>query len=101
MPYANSLQAYPDVRQLFDQALESDKGLRLTFASENEATTSAGRFNAFRVRDRKENAKIYPADHPMHGNSVYDGLQVQVRKADKMVIIKKLDINHFNVETLT
>ena len=98
MPYPNSITSYPDVQKLFDQALASERGLRLTFETAQEATFNAGRFNAFRVRDRKENAKIYPADHLMHNTSVYDGLMIQRR--DTIVIIKKLDINQFNVEEL-
>jgi hypothetical protein len=98
MPYATSIHSYPDVRQLFDQALESEKGLRLTFETEAQAITNAGRFNAFRVRDRKENAKTYPADHTMHGRSPYDGLMVQ--RQGPIVIVKKLDVAHFNIEEL-
>jgi len=98
MPYAASITSYPDVQKLFDQALASERGLQLTFETEGEATFQAGRFNAYRVRHRRENAKIYPADHILHGKSEYDGLMVQRRGL--VVLIKKLDINQFNVEEL-
>lgn len=100
MPYPKSTSSYPDVRQLFEQALASEKGLRLTFESPEQATFNAGRFNAFRVQDRKENARIYPADHHLHAKSPYDGLMVQVRREEKVVIIKKLDAGNFSVEPL-
>lgn len=98
MPYSHSINSYPDVRQLFEKALESPKGLQLTFDHENQATSTAGRFNAFRIRDRKENEKIYPADHMMHGRSAFDSLMIQ-RKGN-VVTIRKLDINQFNIQEL-
>ena len=98
MPMAKRLTSYPDVQALFDKALESEKGLRLTFETHNEAVFQAGRFNAFRKQDRLANAKIYPADHRLHHASVYDGLMVQIR--ENVVNIKKLDINAFTYEEL-
>lgn len=98
MGFPNSIAAYPDVEALFDKALASDKGLLLTFADPKEATVNAGRFNAFRVRVRRENKRVYPADHPMHNATPYDCLMI--RKKGNEVRVEKLILERFNVEDL-
>lgn len=98
MGFPNSLAAYPDVEALFEKALASDRGLQLTFKNPNEATLNAGRFNAYRVRLRRENKRIYPADHPLHNSTPYDCLMV--RRKDNIVKIEKLVMERFNMEEL-
>lgn len=98
MGFSESIAAYPDVQELFDKALESSKGLRLTFKDKAEATINAGRFNAYRVRLRRENARVYPADHPMHNTTPYECLMI--RKKDNVVIVEKLMLERFNLEEL-
>jgi|SRR5881394_3190298 len=98
MPFANSIDAYPDVQGLFDRALESERGLKLTFKDHKEAVLNAGRFNAYKVRLRRENKRIYPADHPMHSATPYDGLMI--RRRDNIVIVEKLSLERFEIEDL-
>lgn len=98
MGFPESIAAYPDVEALFDKALASERGLKLTFNSPEEATLNAGRFNAFRVRLRRENKRIYPADHPMHGSSPYEGLMVRRKGCE--IKIEKLTVERFNVEEM-
>ena len=98
MSHPTTIAAYPDVEKLFDQALASDKGLRLTFETQAQATYNSGRFNNYRKLLRKENRRIYPADDPRHNGTAYDGLQVRLRGNE--VHIVKMDISQFNVTEL-
>lgn len=98
MGFPSSLSSYPDVEALFDKALESEKGLRLTFESSEQAIFNAGRMNAYRVRLRRENSRVYPADHALFGKTPYDGLMVKVR--GDIVEIEKLAVSRFNIEEL-
>lgn len=99
MAYASSVTSYPDLRNVLDKALESTKGVRLTFEDDKAATTFKGRVHSFRFLDRKENKKIYPEDHPMHGRSVYDPLMVKTVQPTVIDVVK-LDAVEFNVEEL-
>lgn len=98
MGFPESIAAYPDVEALFERALASERGLVLTFNSVSEATINAGRFNAYRVRLRRENKRVYPADHPLHNSTPYEGLMV--RRKDNIVKIEKLVLERFNLEEL-
>lgn len=99
MPYASSIHSYPDIRDAFDKALASAKGVRLTFPDEKAAITFKGRANSFRYKDRKENKKIYPEGHAMHGCSPYDPLMVKTVEPT-VVAILKLEAVEYNVEEL-
>jgi hypothetical protein len=98
MGFPDSIAAYPDVQELFDKALDSSKGLKLTFSSENEAILNTGRFNAYRVRLRRENERTYPADHPHHKSTPYDCLMIKRR--GNQVIVEKLQVGRYNIEDL-
>lgn len=98
MSFANNVTSYPDCQALFDKALASEKGLRITFESAQEATFQGGRINAFRVRHRKQNSRIYPADHPLHKASEYDGVMVRVR--GNVVELHKLTVEQLKIEEL-
>lgn len=98
MGFSESIAAYPDVEALFEKALASEKGLVLTFKDANEATVNAGRFNAYRVRLRRENKKTYPADHMLHNATPYDCLMI--RKKDNVVRVEKLILERFNLEEI-
>lgn len=98
MGFPESVAAYPDVEALFDRALASEKGLVLTFNDAAEATINAGRFNAYRVRLRRENKRVYPADHVLHNSTPYDCLMI--RKKDNIVRIEKMILERFNLEEI-
>jgi hypothetical protein len=98
MPFPNNITSYPDCQKLFDQALASERGIKVTWPSTDEAIFQAGRLNAFRVRHRKANGNIYPADHPLHAASEYDA--IMVRRDDNVVELVKLSNTNLNVEEL-
>lgn len=72
-----------------DEALDSERGIRLTFKARNAAFRFLSRCNSFRRLDREENAKIYlePA-HTLHGRSPYDILAMRCDGA--AVLIRKI-----------
>jgi hypothetical protein len=75
-----------------DRALDSVKGVRLSFDDERSARLFALRCNVFRSLDRKENKKIYVDEtHTMHGRSVYDTLMVS-RKGNTIEITPIRDL---------
>jgi hypothetical protein len=78
---SSSILSYPDIRQVMDRAIDSEKGVRLKFDTVKSAQTFVFRCNTFRSLDRKENKKIYPDEtHSLHGRSIYDTLQVKRRE---------------------
>lgn len=97
MPYSTSLTSYPDIVKVLDRALESRAGVRVTFETVEGVMTFCGRVHTFRHQDRKANAKIYPADHHMHGASVYDPLTIKRRKDCFQVEVIKLDAVAFDM----
>lgn len=109
MSYNRSPLAFDDIREVFDKALNSNKGLRISCVNRGAAFVLRSRFNYFRTIDRRESAKIYPTDHPMWAKSAYDKLVLRIpakgtdeenilyiekRRADKLrfeEIVEELD----------
>jgi len=105
MGFSKSILAYDDVREVLDQALASESGVRLKFGSNGQAVSVRQRFNSFRKSDRGENRKIYAEDHLMHGRSVYDKLVLKVPKKgepdDNYLYIHKRSAAWFEIEPLS
>lgn len=99
MPYAVSINAYPDIRAALERALNSTKGIKLRFENNQDLMTFRGRVHSFRCKDRAENRKIYPEDHPMHGRSVFDPLMVKTKSTTEVWVIK-LEGQDFQIEEL-
>lgn len=70
--------AYRDIYEILDKSLEDPRGIRLPFNTNADAKTQQMRFNMARVIDRRDNARVYDKDNPMHGQSVYDGLSFRI-----------------------
>ena len=88
---SSSILSYPDIRQLMDRALDSEKGVRLKFDTVKSAMMFVWRCNAFRSLDRKENKKIYKEEtHSLHGRSIYDTLQVKRREEQVEIVPVKM-----------
>lgn len=99
MAYNSSLTSYPDITSALDRALESPKGIRVTFDTDAAVHTFCGRVHSFRFKDRQINKKTYPPDHLMHGASAYDPLMIR-KAGDKTVEIIKLEGVEFKVEDI-
>lgn len=79
MPRTDAKFAYTDCYSIMDKALLDGEGVRVGRNSESEAMTLRHRLNYARVLDRQNNAKVYPPEHPMFGQSEYDKLQCTIR----------------------
>lgn len=73
--------AYQAEYDLFDQAIESDRGVQRLFkgreAGRGPAMNARVRLHTARDIDRRENRKIYPEDDPMHGQTLYAQIMVK------------------------
>lgn len=72
--------AYADCYELFDQALEKERGLQILCISEDKAKELQLRFNYARRLDRELNRAIYASDpnHPKYNRSEYAALMFRV-----------------------
>lgn len=91
MANAQGLSAYPTARTLLDQALESERGIKVKFQSYSEAFKFRMNCYTVRSRERKESVKIYPIGHALHGSSPWDGLELIIRDEDGRTITKGQD----------
>lgn len=98
MTFAKNLTSYPDCAKLFQEALASKKGIRVKFPTHGEAVFQGGRLNSFRVRHRRENGKIYPAEHPLHNASEYDAIMVRIK--EESVELVKLSNDELEIQEL-
>jgi hypothetical protein len=87
MPPSNSLLAHRDVQAALDRALANGRGVRIRVESAGHATNLRQRCYKVRELDRRENAKIFPHDNPMHGRSVYDALTMTPAEDDGTVYL--------------
>lgn len=75
--------SYTDVLEVFQKALDDERGIRVPFKSYSEARKYQTRLHSARAVDRLENKRTYPEpDHPLHGQSAYDILQVAIRMGE-------------------
>lgn len=72
--------AYDDCRTIFEKAMADPKGARAKTGTYDAAMQLRTRMNYFRTLDRRSNAEIYPADNPMHGQSLYDTYVCQIER---------------------
>lgn len=78
MSYNRSPLAFDDIREAFDRAISSPRGIRIACTSRGAAVMLRSRFNYFRKLNRAENVQIYSADSPMWNRSVYDKLVLRI-----------------------
>lgn len=71
-------QAYFALYEILDAAQASPTGVRMQVESHAKATNLRMRLHSARQVDREYNAVIYERGMPLHGASVYDGLQVRL-----------------------
>jgi hypothetical protein len=80
MPSPTNRLSYKDVYDIYDQALEDPKGIRLAFPDLGSARNFQMRMHHARAVDRRDNLTACPKGDPMHGQSTYDVLQVRIRE---------------------
>lgn len=80
MTLSNSEFAYKDCFRLFDQCMESARGLRIEYPEERTASYMALRFNKARMLDREKNSRMYSEAEPLYGKSIYDEISIRKRE---------------------
>lgn len=111
MTLPTTLGAYNECQKLFDKALEGHNGARAKFDDHATCMNMRTRLHYFRKLDREANAKTYPREHPMHGQSPYDDFVVQIipdvdgdywlyiqRRSSKILALETLDADDGLVE---
>lgn len=78
MSLPQSLGAYRDCQDLFDRAITDPKGIRVCLGTYEACFALRQRMHYYRNLDRKANATLYPADHPLHGTSATDDFILQI-----------------------
>jgi hypothetical protein len=96
MANSKSLLAYPDVQEVFDRAIASEKGVVLRFGSVKERDRFMYRCFTFRTLDRKNNIVLYPEAHTMHGRSIYDTIALFKREKDgtPTLVFEKIELKY-------
>lgn len=74
---------YSDSEEYFEQALASERGIAVDFATAGQATNFMQKLNSFRVKQRKTNSKVYPDGHPLHNRTPWDNIIVRKDPADE------------------
>lgn len=102
MSVSNSPLAYSDCREVMQSAIEDKRGVRVRMDSMGDAMHFRMRCHQARSLDRKENAKSYERDHPLHGRSAYDVLVLRlVEDVDcAWVYFEKVALDISRVESL-
>lgn len=85
-----SILSYADCEGYFNQALTSDKGIKLTFKDRGQRERFVRRCNKFRALLRKKNASLYPdPGHPFHSACQFDAVQVS-KDGELSAVMKKI-----------
>lgn len=104
MSYNKSILAFDDVREVFEQALASPKGIRITCENRAAATILRSRFNYYRKMDRSENGRTYPTEHPMWNKSSYDKLVLRIpakgSPEERVLFIEPRSASNLTVEEI-
>lgn len=78
MNFNKSPLSFDDIREAFDRALATLRGIKIPCETRGAAVLLRSRFNYFRTLNRKENRDTYPPGHQMYGRSIYDKLVLRI-----------------------
>lgn len=107
MALSNQIGAYEDCFNYLDRALADTKGIRFRLEDKDygRAVQMHMRMQQARVLERAQNARLYPSDHPQHGNCQYDKLIIRKPRADEdgffWIYIEHISANVDVVEALS
>jgi len=96
--FSRSPLAFDDCQDLFERALNSKKGIKITCQSHGEAMALRMRLHYYRRKDKEANASIYPREHEMHKASVWDRLVCRVD--DNVLRIEHRGTDHLIIEPI-
>lgn len=86
MPLAKNINAYEDIRQHFDRALQSQAGIRITTPTHGSAVSMRARFYAMRKLERERSLELYEPGDPRRGVSPYENLSIEIE--DNSVVLR-------------
>jgi hypothetical protein len=104
VPTSTSRLAFADAYECMERALKDEFGIRVRFETEGHALNFRTRLNAARNIDRRDNGRIYPDTHPMHGVSEYDKVSARIREVDGcwyIYLVPILGADSLEIEALT
>lgn len=105
MGFNRSPLAFDDIREAFDRAVTSPKGLRISCDTREAAFALRSRFNYFRSLDKRENRTTYPEGHRMHGRSIYDRLICRIppkgSPEEHVLYIEPRRVDNLKIEEIT
>ena len=103
MAVSTSRLAFSDCFELLERAINDHKGIRIKFASYDDAFAFRLRIHKARQLDRKDNEEMYEEGHKLHGRSVYDQLTCKIRNftGGTWLRIERLDTMEYEVESLS
>jgi hypothetical protein len=103
MAVSTSRLAFSDCFELLERAINDAKGIRIKFATFDDAFAFRLRIHKARQMDRVENKELYEEGHKLYGRSVYDQLTCKIRNFDggSWLRIERLDAIEHYVESLS
>lgn len=69
---------FKEIRAHYEHALDSPKGIVLSYPTPKDAESARMRFYTLARMDRKASLDIYPAGHDDRGRSVYDNIVISI-----------------------
>lgn len=82
-----SALSHDDLRDAFDRALASPRGIKILTESRSAMLHLKHRLYKFRNTDRKVSKDLYPPGDPRFGTSIYDALAIQ--QDETTLIVKR------------
>ena len=79
MAYSRNPPDFDRSVELLEQALASERGIRIICGPKAGATKQTFRLNEARAKIRAENREIYEFGHELHGRSPYEHFSIRVR----------------------
>jgi hypothetical protein len=86
-----------------DKAIADPKGIKVKFATGEDAWHFRIRLHTARKIDRIDNKEVYDERHALYGRSVYDQLTMRIRKSHDhaWLHLERIDAREFEIESLT
>ena len=80
MALSESIAAYTDCFEFYEQAQADGKGIRILVEDRKAATVLRGRLNQARVLERRESMRLYDRTDVRYGKSENDRFRVTMRE---------------------
>lgn len=108
MPQPKAENRFPEIMELLNRAVESERGIAVTYPSGSRAWAARMRMYA-KINDaRKQSYKIFEPDHPFFGKTIFDSLEIRLEphyqkgdpERETKIIIKKLEDGYYQLNNI-